>query len=111
FPELGSGRRLPVGLKNQAEREAINMPIQASAAYIIKIAMVRLHAALLEKGFKSKMILQVHDELVLECPKSEVDAVVPLVHKVMCEAYNLDAPLQVEVKTGLNWQEMKLVKS
>jgi DNA polymerase-1 len=111
FPELGSGRRLPIGVKNQAEREAINMPIQATAADIIKIAMIRLHDALRAKKFKSKMILQVHDELVLEVPKSEVDAVVPLVHRIMCNAYKLDAPLNVEVKIGANWQEMKVVQT
>ena len=111
FPELSSGRRLPIGVKNQAEREAINMPIQASAADIIKIAMVRLHDALGKKKFKSKMILQVHDELVLESPQNEVDEVAPLVHEIMCGAYRLDAPLEVEVKIGSNWQEMKVVKT
>lgn len=110
FPELGSGRRLPIGVKNQAEREAINMPIQATAADIIKIAMIRLHDALHAKKLKSKMILQVHDELVLEVPKNEVDVVVPLVHSIMCNAYRLDAPLKVEVKIGPNWQEMQVVQ-
>ena len=109
FPELSSGRKLPIGVKNQAEREAINMPIQATAADIIKIAMVRLHKALQDKKFKSRMILQVHDELVLECPKDEVDRVAPLVHQIMCDAYKLDAPLEVEVSLGPNWLEMKLV--
>lgn len=111
FPELGSGRRLPLGVKNQAEREAINMPIQATAADIIKIAMIRLHDAFEKKKLKTKMILQVHDELVFETLENEVDQVVPLVHSIMCSAYKLDAPLQVEVKVGNNWQDMKLVKS
>jgi len=110
FPELSSGRRLPIGVKNQAEREAINMPIQATAADIIKIAMVRLHHALNERGLKSHMILQVHDELVLEAPKDEVATVVPLIREIMCNAYQLDAPLDVEVKTGPNWEQMTLVK-
>ncbi len=106
FPELGSGRRLPIGVRNQAEREAINMPIQATAADIIKIAMVRLHAALREQKLRTRMILQVHDELLLEAPQEEVAQVVPLVHRVMCDAYPLDAPLQVEVRVGANWQDM-----
>ncbi len=109
FPELGSGRRLPIAQKNQAEREAINMPIQATAADIVKIAMNRLHEAFAKKNFKSKMILQVHDELVFEAPKGEVDDVIPVVHRIMCEAYRLDAPLDVEVRVGNNWLEMKQI--
>lgn len=110
FPELASGRRLPIGVKNQAEREAINMPIQGTAADIIKVAMVHLHAALAERQLKARLILQVHDELLLQVPKGEVDEVVALVHQVMCDAYKLDAPLQVEVKVGANWQDMQDVK-
>lgn len=110
FPELGSGRRLPVGQKNQAEREAINMPIQATAADIVKIAMNHLHEQLNKKKLKTKMILQVHDELVFEAPKSEVDEVIPLIRRIMCEAYKLDAPLDVEVKVGANWETMKVVE-
>lgn len=111
FPELGSGRRLPIQQKNQAEREAINMPIQASAADIVKIAMIRLHDEFAKRKLKTKMILQVHDELVFESPKSEVDEVVPLIKKIMCDAYKLDAPLDVEVKVGANWQTMKVVET
>lgn len=110
FPELGSGRHLPMGVKNQAEREAINMPIQATAADIIKIAMVRLHEAFAKKKLGTRMILQVHDELVFEAPKGEVDQVIPLIRKTMCEAYTLDAPLDVEVKVGANWLDMKVVE-
>ena len=106
FPALASGNRLPIGVRNQAEREAINMPIQASAADIIKVAMVRLHAALRAQSLQSRMILQVHDELVLEGPPGEVDQVARLVHEIMAGAYRLDAPLDVEVKTGLNWDQM-----
>lgn len=109
FPDLGSGRRLPQAQKNQAEREAINMPIQASAADIIKIAMVRLHQTLRDKGFKTRMILQVHDELVFESPADEVAKVVPLIREIMCDAYKLDAPLDVEVKSGANWQTMQVI--
>lgn len=107
FPELGSGRRLPTAQKNQAEREAINMPIQASAADIIKIAMVRLHEHLAREKFSAQMILQVHDELLFEVSQDQVDAVAGAVKQIMCEAYELDAPLEVQVKVGSNWQEMK----
>jgi DNA polymerase-1 len=110
FPELGSGRRIPIGLKNQAEREAINMPIQATAADIVKIAMVRLHETFAAKKLKTRMILQVHDELVFEVPENEIERVVPLVRKIMCEAYELDAPLEVETKIGPNWLNMKVVE-
>ncbi len=106
FPELASGRKLMPAQKNQAEREAINMPIQATAADIIKIAMTHLHSALLKRKFPGKMILQVHDELVFECPQELVNEFVPLVRRIMADAYPLDAPLQVEVKVGANWDEM-----
>jgi DNA polymerase-1 len=110
FPELGSGRRLPIQQKNQAEREAINMPIQASAADIVKIAMIRLHTAFAEKRFKTRMILQVHDELLFESPKDEVERVLPVIRDIMCNAYALDAPLDVEARVGTNWLEMRVVE-
>jgi DNA polymerase-1 len=109
FPELASGRRLPPGQKNQAEREAINMPIQATAADIIKIAMVRLHDELHKENFAARMILQVHDELVFECAAEQVTEFAPVVRRLMAEAYRLDAPLEVEVKVGANWEEMAKV--
>lgn len=111
FPELASGRKLLPAQKNQAEREAINMPIQATAADIIKIAMVHLHEELRKNKFEGKMILQVHDELVFECPGRQVDEFVPLVRRIMAEAYRLDAPLEVEVKIGANWDEMEKVRA
>ncbi len=110
FPELASGRKLPPAQKNQAEREAINMPIQATAADIIKIAMVRLHDELHKDKFQGKMILQVHDELVFECPKNQADEFAPRVRRIMANAYPLDAPLEVEVKIGANWDEMTKVR-
>jgi DNA polymerase-1 len=109
FPELASGRRIPQGVRNQAEREAINMPIQATAADIIKRAMVNLHSALLERPLQSRMILQVHDELVLECPEGEIGVVAPMVHEVMEQAYALTAPLKADVSVGQNWDEMSPV--
>jgi DNA polymerase-1 len=89
------------------EREAINMPIQGSAADIMKIAMIRLHRALPEHGLTARILLQVHDELVLEAPEAEVEAVAHLTRQVMSQAYQLDAPLKVEVEVGDNWLEME----
>jgi len=86
---------------------AINAPIQGSAADIIKIATIRLHAALKERGLKSGMTLQVHDELVLEVPEGELDVVTPLVKSTMEGAFQLDVPLKVDTKVGKNWLEMK----
>jgi DNA polymerase-1 len=91
----------------RAEREAINMPIQGTAADIIKIAMVRLHNTLREHGLRSRMILQVHDELVLEAPDEEVEEVSALVRKVMENAYTMNIPLQVDVNVGAHWGDMK----
>jgi DNA polymerase-1 len=114
---LGRRRYFPI-LKNrsgspadrqQAERAAINHPIQGTAADIIKIAMVRLHAALREQGLASRMLLQVHDELVLEVPDDELKAAAALVRQVMEGAYTLDAGLTVDVEVGPNWYEMEKV--
>ena len=107
FPELAPGSRVPMGLKRAAERMAVNMPIQGTAADIIKIAMIRLHRALRERGLRSVMILQVHDELVLEVPERELEAVRPLVRSIMEEAMELRAPLRVDIAVGKNWLEMK----
>jgi DNA polymerase-1 len=90
-----------------AHRMAINAPIQGTAADILKIAMLRLHQALHERNLESRMILQVHDELVLEVPEDEIDTVTPLVKEIMEDAFQLDAPLRVDVKVGANWLEME----
>lgn len=114
---LGHRRYFPI-LKNrggtatdrqQAERAAINHPIQGTAADIIKIAMVRLHSELRQRGLASRMLLQVHDELVLEVPEAELTVVAPLVRRVMEGAYQLDAPLQVDMEAGPNWYELEKV--
>ena len=107
FPELQSGSRAHGSLKAAAQRMAINHPIQGSAADIIKIAMIRLYDALQKRGLSSEMILQVHDELVLEVPDQEVDQVSKLVRQIMEGAYTLDAPLKVDLKTGRHWGEME----
>ncbi|MBP8948531.1 MAG: DNA polymerase I [Candidatus Promineofilum sp.] len=90
----------------RAEREAVNHPIQGTAADIIKIAMIRLHEQLRAR-FQARMVLQVHDELLLELPREEVEAVRPLVVETMCDAFELDAPLRVEAEIGANWLELK----
>lgn len=114
---LGRRRYFPI-LKNrsgspadrqQAERAAINHPIQGTAADIIKIAMVRLHAALAGQGLRSRMLLQVHDELVLEVPDDELTAAAALVRQVMEGAFKLDSGLTVDVEAGPNWFEMEKV--
>lgn len=107
FPQLQSTSRAHGRVKRAAERMAINMPIQGSAADILKIAMIRLHGALQEKGFASRLTLQVHDELVLEVPEGEVKTVASLVRSIMEGAYGLRAPLKVDIKVGKNWEEMK----
>ena len=110
FPELRTGARVNAVVRNQAEREAINMPIQGSAADIIKVAMIRLHRELHARNLKSRMTLQVHDELVLECPADEVPAVAPLLREIMENAYALEPRLRVEVGVGPNWDEMQEAK-
>ncbi|MEW5717551.1 MAG: DNA polymerase I [Chloroflexota bacterium] len=105
FPELQRDTR-NIGARNAAEREAINHPIQGSAADIIKIAMVRLHDQLHARNLRARMTLQVHDELVLECPDDEVRVVAPLVRETMEQAYPLDSKLKVDVAVGQNWDEM-----
>jgi len=92
----------------RSEREAINHPIQGTAADIIKIAMIRLHRRLREDGYTGRMILQIHDELLLEAPEDEVDALQDLVVETMGNAFELDVPLKVEVSTGRNWLELKM---
>ncbi|MCK4978089.1 MAG: DNA polymerase I [Anaerolineales bacterium] len=107
-------RRYFPGLKNQSnhnirnreEREAINAPIQGTAADIMKIAMLRVPIALKEAGLSASMLLQVHDELVLECPEDELNPTAALVQKVMENAYTLSIPLVTEARSGYNWGEM-----
>ncbi|MCP9236837.1 DNA polymerase I [Lewinella sp. JB7] len=89
-----------------AERMAMNTPIQGTAADMIKLAMIRIHKALREQGFRTRMILQVHDELVFDAPKEEVERVTPLIEELMREAIpNLDVPIVVETGVGENWLE------
>lgn len=111
FPELQPGSRAPHSVRQAAERMAINAPIQGTAADIIKIAMIRLHRALQERGLRARMILQVHDELVVEAPDGEVPTVAPLMRKIMENAFKLKAPLRADLKVGQNWEEMEPVSN
>ena len=92
-------------VRNAAERTAINTPIQGTAADMIKIAMVKIDDLLREKRFRSRMILQVHDELVFDLHRDEADEVIPLVESGMREALPLEVPIVVESGTGENWLE------
>jgi DNA polymerase-1 len=89
------------------ERTAQNSPIQGSAADLIKVAMIHIHKALANRKLRSRMLLQVHDELVFECPPEEVVEVGALVSDVMTTAVKLDVPLVVDIGTGPNWLETK----
>lgn len=92
--------------RNREEREAINAPIQGTAADIMKIAMLDVAKALKENGLHSKMLLQVHDEVVLECPQNELDDTINVVTSAMESAYLLDIPLSTEARWGLTWGDL-----
>ena len=103
LPELNAQ---PGGARAQAERIAINTPIQGTAADLIKLAMIRLDRTLRERGLGARMILQVHDELLLEAPNSEWQEAAKLAKREMEEVAKLKIPLKVELKSGPNWAEM-----
>lgn len=92
-------------VRGAAERNAVNAPIQGSAADIIKVAMINIHKKLAEGNFKTKMLLQVHDELVFDVPKNELEDIKTLVKTEMESAYTLNVPLDVEVGVGNDWLE------
>jgi DNA polymerase-1 len=102
LPDLTSDNRQR---REMAERMALNAPIQGSAADIIKVAMLGVHQALRDEGLRSRMLLQVHDELVLEVAAEEKDAVTELVRREMGAAFELDVPLEVSVGFGRSWDQ------
>ncbi len=107
LPDINHRNR---NIRSFAERTAINTPIQGSAADLIKIAMLHIYKELQERELKTKMLLQVHDELIFEVPSDEVSAVGNLVKDKMENIYRLKVPLKVELKIGKNWYDMdKLV--
>ncbi|MDI5915319.1 DNA polymerase I [Streptococcus equi] len=104
LPDINSRQ---FNVRSFAERTAINSPIQGSAADILKIAMINLDQALVAGGFETKMLLQVHDEIVLEVPNHELAAVKELVKETMESAVNLAVPLRVDESAGKSWYEAK----
>ncbi|MFN0096356.1 MAG: DNA polymerase I [Dehalococcoidia bacterium] len=94
-------------VRSAAEREAINMPIQGAAADIIKIAMIQVDQELRDRRLKSRMLLQVHDELIFECPSDETDTITDLARRLMPASIEMVVPLKVDVKRGRNWGEME----
>ncbi|AIG29212.1 DNA polymerase I [Flavobacterium psychrophilum] len=92
-------------VKSGAERNAVNAPIQGSAADIIKIAMINIHKKLTQENWQSKMLLQVHDELVFDVHNSELEKIQPMIKYEMENAFKIDVPLDVEIGIGKNWLE------
>ncbi len=103
LPEIHSKNHM---LKANAERMAMNSPIQGTASDLIKIAMIKLDQEILSRGLKSRMLLQVHDELIFECPEPEVEQMKKLVESAMSSAIPLNVPLKVNLATGKNWAEL-----
>ncbi len=103
IPDINSKNATQRGF---AERTAVNTPLQGTAADLIKLAMIRIDKDIRERGLKSRMTLQVHDELVFEVPECEVDTVKPLVREHMENAHQLAVPLRVEIGVGANWRDM-----
>lgn len=108
IPDLKSSNKK---LVQQAERMAINAPIQGSAADIIKLAMIELHRVLKQERLKSRLVLQVHDELVLDCPLEEREQISEIVRRTMSQAFPLSVPLKVELKRGADWFEMEKINA
>jgi DNA polymerase-1 len=96
--------------RNQPEREAINMEIQGSAADLIKVAMLNIFRRFRDRKFKSRMLMQIHDELVFEAPPDELPEVAKLVAYEMTTALQLDVPLKVDVSQGPNWLDVEEIE-
>jgi DNA polymerase I len=105
FPELTHATTPQ--LKARAEREAINSPIQGTAADILKVAMIKLPDALKKAGLKANILLQVHDELLIECPDEELHKTVKVTQEIMEGAYRLSIPLETDAAFGKNWGDLK----
>ncbi len=103
LPEINSSNRM---VREAAERMAINAPVQGSSADIIKVAMINLHREMGKRDLKSKMLLQIHDELLFEVPEDEVEGIKALVGEIMARAVELRVPVKVDIKLGRNWGEM-----
>lgn len=104
LPEVNSANRM---VREAAERMAINAPVQGSSADIIKIAMINLHREMEKRNLRSKMLLQIHDELLFEVPGAELEEMKSLVSELMPHAFELCVPVKIDIKLGKNWAEMK----
>ena len=111
FPQLQAGADSDHNTRQRAEREAINAPIQGSAADITKVAMIRLHAALRERGLGSRLLLQVHDELLLEVPQAELAELIPLTRSIMTGAVELPVPMVADLSVGPSWATLERVEA
>ncbi len=113
---LGRRRYIPeINSKNQsvrqfAERQAVNTPIQGSASVLIKLAMIDINKEIKKKELKSKMVLQIHDELLFDLPKDELQALTGLARERMENVLKLDVPMRVDIKKGHNWLNMEEIK-
>jgi DNA polymerase-1 len=94
-----------------AERVAVNTPIQGTSADIIKFAMIRVFDQLNKKKLKTRMLVQVHDELLFDCPKGELPVALDLIREGMENAFKLQVPLSVDIKIGANWNDMEKIKA
>ena len=104
MPELSSSHFMQ---RSFGERVAMNSPLQGTAADIIKIAMIGVDRRLKEEGLKSRLVLQVHDELLIEAEQTEVETVKEILRQEMEQAASLDVPLEIDMHTGDNWYEAK----
>ena len=94
-------------IRQMGERMAMNTPIQGTSAYIMKLAMINVYKRFNKEGITSKILLQVHDEIIVDCKNSELDKIKKIVKEEMEGVYKLEAPLKVEIDTGINWYEAK----
>ena len=104
IPEINSAN---FQIRSSGERMAVNMPIQGTSADIIKISMINIQDTINNLGLRSKMLIQVHDELIFESPTKEVDQICSILYEKMPNAVKLSVPLDIEIKSGVNWNDMK----
>ena len=104
IPEINSSN---FQIRSSGERMAVNMPIQGTSADIIKISMINIQDTINNLGLRSKMLIQVHDELIFESPTKEVDQICSILYEKMPNAVKLSVPLDIEIKSGVNWNDMK----
>jgi DNA polymerase-1 len=108
LPDLNAKNKM---LQSFARRMALNTPVQGSSADIIKLAMIRVHEEIKSRSLRARLLLQVHDDLLLEVPENEFEEVMEIVKYSMENAYELRVPLLVSLKSGPNWYEMQEIKA